>query len=252
MSNGKNRRSTRPLWVAGVLIAVGLLIPTGVWASHQFDDVPDSNVFHDDIDWLADNGITRGCNPPTNNLFCPSEGVTRQQMAAFMKRFHDRFIGGGGGGTLLAVDWSERQQDDPVFSGNGFVTGLSLDLDVPEAGVLIVEASAEVANADEPDSFACGINTGGAQGTAQADSWRNIDLTSDVYGTCSTMTVLPVSSGPRVARVIMSGALSTTVVRGGSIHAVLYTFDDVSPFSNAEEAEEVPAPVLSDTPKGTG
>jgi hypothetical protein len=49
-------------------------------------DVPDTNIFHGDITWLADNDITRGCNPPTNTLFCPKDNVTREQMAAFMRR----------------------------------------------------------------------------------------------------------------------------------------------------------------------
>ncbi|HLU30619.1 MAG TPA: S-layer homology domain-containing protein, partial [Acidimicrobiia bacterium] len=44
------------------------------------------NVFASDIEWLADSGITKGCNPPTNTLFCPDEPVTRGQMAAFLHR----------------------------------------------------------------------------------------------------------------------------------------------------------------------
>ena len=50
--------------------------------------MPDSNTFHNDIAWLADAGVTKGCNPPyTNTQYCPDDEVTRGQMAAFMKRF---------------------------------------------------------------------------------------------------------------------------------------------------------------------
>jgi len=52
----------------------------------EFGDVDDSNVFHDNIIWLATTGITRGCNPPVNDQFCPNEYVTRGQMAAFLHR----------------------------------------------------------------------------------------------------------------------------------------------------------------------
>jgi hypothetical protein len=52
----------------------------------SFTDVPDSNVFADDIEWLAAEGITAGCNPPTNDNFCPNKAVTRGQMAAFLVR----------------------------------------------------------------------------------------------------------------------------------------------------------------------
>lgn len=44
------------------------------------------NVFGADIEWLSESGITKGCNPPANTLFCPDEPVTRGQMAAFLHR----------------------------------------------------------------------------------------------------------------------------------------------------------------------
>ncbi len=46
----------------------------------------DGSVFEADIEWLAAEGVTRGCNPPTNDMFCPSAPVTRGQMAAFLTR----------------------------------------------------------------------------------------------------------------------------------------------------------------------
>lgn len=32
-----------------------------------FEDVPPGHTFAEDIEWLADKGITRGCNPPTKH-----------------------------------------------------------------------------------------------------------------------------------------------------------------------------------------
>ncbi|MEA2002234.1 MAG: Ig-like domain-containing protein, partial [Actinomycetota bacterium] len=57
-----------------------------VWIYPYFDDVPESNVFFDDVLWLGVQRITQGCNPPDNTLFCPAEFVTRGQMAAFLVR----------------------------------------------------------------------------------------------------------------------------------------------------------------------
>ncbi len=51
-----------------------------------FDDVPLGHTFFANIEWLADAGITRGCNPPANDMFCPDQPVTRGQMAAFLRR----------------------------------------------------------------------------------------------------------------------------------------------------------------------
>ena len=51
--------------------------------SSPFTDVDCGDVFFDDIVWLAAAGITRGCNPPANDRYCPGDPVTRGQMAAF-------------------------------------------------------------------------------------------------------------------------------------------------------------------------
>jgi Tol biopolymer transport system component len=45
------------------------------------------SLFESDILWLAGRGITKGCNPPANDRFCPDALVTRGQMAAFLVRF---------------------------------------------------------------------------------------------------------------------------------------------------------------------
>lgn len=54
-------------------------------AMQRFDDVPPENQFYDFIDRMAVLGITFGCStsPP---LYCPSDSVTRAQMAAFLVR----------------------------------------------------------------------------------------------------------------------------------------------------------------------
>ena len=49
----------------------------------------ESSPFEADIEWLADEGITAGCNPPDNDHFCPDEAVTRAQMASFLDRALD-------------------------------------------------------------------------------------------------------------------------------------------------------------------
>lgn len=39
--------------------------------------------------WMAAAGLSLGCNPPTNNLYCPDQKVTRAQLSAFLKRLVD-------------------------------------------------------------------------------------------------------------------------------------------------------------------
>jgi hypothetical protein len=51
----------------------------------QFNDVPPDHLHHADIARLANAGITRGCNT-ARTKFCPDDGVTRAEMAAFLVR----------------------------------------------------------------------------------------------------------------------------------------------------------------------
>ena len=87
MSQSPSGRFRRLSWPVALVLALVLALPLSVVAAHTFDDVPDSNEFHGSISWLHDNGITVGCNPPANTLFCPDDNVTREQMAAFIRRF---------------------------------------------------------------------------------------------------------------------------------------------------------------------
>ena len=46
----------------------------------------DGSIFEGDIEALVAAGITRGCNPPQNDRFCPQQPATRGHIAAFLVR----------------------------------------------------------------------------------------------------------------------------------------------------------------------
>ena len=69
--------------VLGATVALAQLGPGGSFG----DD--DGSVHEADIEAIAAEGITRGCNPPQNDRFCPDDPVTRGQMAAFLVRALD-------------------------------------------------------------------------------------------------------------------------------------------------------------------
>ncbi len=68
--------------VAAAIVAGGL-VATIASASHLFADVPNSAIYHDAVDWIADRLVTTGC---ATGLYCPDDAVTRAQMALFMQR----------------------------------------------------------------------------------------------------------------------------------------------------------------------
>jgi len=75
-----------------VAMAVLIVTPLAVVATTEFTDVPTSSVHHDNIDWLKDAGVTSGCNPPANDEYCPTESVTRAQMATFMRNLAENQV----------------------------------------------------------------------------------------------------------------------------------------------------------------
>lgn len=72
---------TRGQMAAFLTRAFGLQIPT----TDFFTD-DDASIFEDEINAVAAVGITLGCNPPSNDNFCPNDVVTRGQMASFLVR----------------------------------------------------------------------------------------------------------------------------------------------------------------------
>jgi hypothetical protein len=54
-------------------------------ATDFFND-DDLSVFENDINALAQAGITFGCNPPDNDNYCPLDTVNRGQVAAMFVR----------------------------------------------------------------------------------------------------------------------------------------------------------------------
>jgi hypothetical protein len=86
MSDSRPRRFRRISVVSVAALMVTTVLSTAVVASHIFTDVPDSNQFHGSISWMSENEVTRGCNPPDNDEYCPKDNVTREQMASFMRR----------------------------------------------------------------------------------------------------------------------------------------------------------------------
>lgn len=88
-----------------------------------FADIVGS-VHYDDIVFIADAGITSGCNPPQNTLFCPETNVTRGQMAAFLVRALDLTDDGGkdwfddDNGSTFEADINKLAQSAITFGCN--------------------------------------------------------------------------------------------------------------------------------------
>lgn len=133
-------RSSRRIGVIGVVLAVAL-VPALAFASHPdgFEDVPDSNVFHDDIEWMAETGVTKGCNPPENTEYCPDRALIRGEEAAFFHRY-DGYLRGSleprllpescDAGQVASYDGTAWVCSDPA-TGDPVVPGLTAAVGEP-------------------------------------------------------------------------------------------------------------------------
>ena len=184
--------------VIAAAVASVLLVPVAAVGLHDFVDVPDSNIFHSDISWLAENEVTLGCNPPANDQFCPDDNVSRGQMAAFMHRLadgqivhaatavtSDSALTAGTSDTALTAVQATDADDAALLEGmsvndlktltfsatelalgTGVFTGLegavlvTLDFEVPVDGSILVTHSTSYELDTDPTAVATGATLG--------------------------------------------------------------------------------------------
>jgi hypothetical protein len=99
---------------------VKLRVDCGPGIDSFVDD--DGSVFEADIEWLVAEGITKGCNPPVNDMFCPDDLVTRGQMAAFLVRALN-LSDDGGGNSFVDDDGSIFESDIAKLAAAGITRG---------------------------------------------------------------------------------------------------------------------------------
>ena len=107
---------TRGQMAAFLVRALGLSDAGG---GDLFSD-DDGSLFEGDIDILGNAGITRGCDPPVNDRYCPDAPVTRGQMAAFLVRALG--LSDAGGGDLFSDDDGSLFEGDIDILGNAGIT----------------------------------------------------------------------------------------------------------------------------------
>lgn len=187
----KNRRW---MTIAIAAMVMNTVLATAVVAGHRFNDVSNTNTFHNDITWLADNDITRGCNPPANTRFCPKDNVTREQMAAFVRRNAQTL---GAASNVCCSDLS-----DFFELSFPFAEVLSVDVAPKAEANVVLNATVElVKTSDGTASLAVQITRGSCDGPQVG--------VSGVWRTSETTTVAPVNNTVSVTGVDTVSAPTT-------------------------------------------
>jgi hypothetical protein len=170
----KPRKARRLSITTVVVLVLTTAVSTAVIAAHNFTDVPDTNTFHEDIEWLAENRVTIGCNPPENTEFCPEENVTREQMSAFMRRLAGTF---GTAGTQVT------DTSDPVtVDGTAYTELATVEVETrgQHGADVTLNAHASITVETGADSwFEVVIARDSCEGTVVGSTqWASPDLTA--------------------------------------------------------------------------
>jgi hypothetical protein len=70
-------------------VAVAVLVPSVVLATHTFADVPDGTYYTAAVEWAGDTGVTSGTSATT---FSPDDSVTRAQNVTFAYRYDQNVV----------------------------------------------------------------------------------------------------------------------------------------------------------------
>jgi len=121
------------------------------WANY-FDDIA-GNSFKEDIIWMAEQAITKGCSP---GKFCPTANVRRDEMASFLAR--SLGLSGSAPDAFIDDNGNTHEKNINLVAKAGITTGCSPSHYCPEDNVKRDQMASFLARALEltgtaPDAF---------------------------------------------------------------------------------------------------
>ncbi len=224
-----------------ILLAVAVLAPVAVSAAGGYFTDDDDSMFEAHIEWMADSGITLGCNPPANDNYCPDDNVTRGQMAAFMHRLADNQVvdagelGGQAPGYYENMIWANDVEFGPLADTlvSGGTAWVELAIDVPYDGYLHLNGSATIYDPDTVSQTTWWIQVDQAcantpDGVTQV-AFAYASVYADTRRQSASMTgAFAVAAGAHTVTLCGNGTTSAgTMVYGPSLTAVFTTMGTV-------------------------
>jgi hypothetical protein len=99
-------------------------------ASKDYFNDDSGSTFEGVINRLAEAGITKGCNPPVNTLYCPDRTMTRAEFASMMVRALK--LGGFAADAFGDDSGHSAETDINVFAAAGLTRGCGSDRFCPD------------------------------------------------------------------------------------------------------------------------
>jgi hypothetical protein len=190
----------------------------------------DGSVHEGSIEAIAAAGITRSCNPPVGDRFCPSDAVTRGQMAAFLVRALE--LPEASGDSFTDDDDSEFEGDIERLAAAGITRGCSPTAFCPDDPITRGQMAAFLVRAygyppsdedpfvDDDDSIfesdinalaASGITVGCGEGLFCPDDRVNRDQMATFITRAEGLTPIIPPARPEIRLVEVAAGLNTPV-----------------------------------------
>ncbi|HEY8602178.1 MAG TPA: hypothetical protein VIL85_27375 [Thermomicrobiales bacterium] len=235
---GRTMRRILPLALAGVLVA---LLPLSILAANPFNDLVPGSVHNANIDAIYNAGITTGCDP--NVSYCPTDLVTRQEMASFLARTaglgenppvanaktaqtatNADKLGGRTPGELLRVAQTSAGPvgDTTVAGDNSWHTVRTVTVVAPGPGFLLVTGSALLHSGTTSKYLR--VSSAGVAST-EATAQLGIGAGQTSQASLSQTFAFPVAAaGTQTVALEVESFNSAVTVRGATLTAVFIPF----------------------------
>jgi hypothetical protein len=210
------------------------LIPLAAVAGSAFNDVDDTDTHAAGVAFMKASGVSIGCD--ADNNYCPTDPVTRAQMATFMYRLS---------GTDPETDPSVNADQLDGFDVNEIIrasydqtdSGALLGTDgvaaettmvAPTSGILLIHASGDVESASTGDTISCEIDVDGALVAASRRS-VHVDFPDQPVDICATDVAIEVDAGTHTIEYSFSGLLLNSVVDEAALTVLYVPFNGSAP-----------------------
>jgi hypothetical protein len=234
-------RRGRRIAPALVLATFLALVPFSLLAANPFTDLVPGSVHNADIDAIYNAGVTTGCDPGV--AYCPTENVTRQEMASFLARL------GGLGANPPVANAATLQGYAPSglvrvaqgrgtnITGNDFpiaavtptyeaLPGATVTINAPGSGFVLLNSSVSVSS-NQTISILARLRdvTPGAPGDAVSPEFSRFDSGDFGTGTIAITHIFPVNgAGAKSFRLEVAKTAGSPVARNGTITAIFVPF----------------------------
>jgi hypothetical protein len=204
-----------------IALTAAVVAPATALAFHYFDDVADGTTHAPGIEYVADKGITLGCD---SDSYCPNDPLTRAQMATFLYRSsgNDPATPPSVNADMLdGLDSTQFQVLTTSSAGGGCTdvqaavqTCAQVQIEVPAPGTVIVQGHASV--------ITFGSQTNGYVGVS--------DSASSIGTSPSRVGPLDASGGGGGERWRFTAAPIGAFTVGAGTHTFYLTAQRTSPF----------------------